>query len=65
MNRLAIEVDGAQHFEPEGLAADEVRTQYLVARGIRVLRFTNLEVLREIEGVMVRVLESIEGTPSP
>jgi very-short-patch-repair endonuclease len=54
--RLVIEVDGAQHGEPQGLAADERRTRWLEAQGYRVLRFWNHEVLVAIEGVEVAIL---------
>src|SRR6266487_4234680 len=45
--RLAIEVDGSQHYTPEGIDRDLRRTAYLTNCGVRVLRFTNVEVLRE------------------
>jgi very-short-patch-repair endonuclease len=38
-HRLAIELDGGQHFQPAGQASDEHRTRYLASRGIKVLRF--------------------------
>ena len=43
--RLAVEVDGSQHYTSTGLADDALRTLYLRAAGVRVLRFTNVEVL--------------------
>ena len=49
--RLAIEVDGRGHLEAEGLARDAARTNALRERGIRVVRFTNVEVLMEYEAV--------------
>ncbi len=49
--RLAIEVDGRQHLEAEGLARDAARADALGKRGIRVVRFTNTEVLQEYEAV--------------
>ena len=45
---LIIEVDGGQHGES---VSDEARTRFLKARGFRVLRFWNEEVLREIDAV--------------
>ena len=50
--RLVIEVDGAQHGEPQGLAADERRTRWLEAQGYRVLRFWNNDALAETDGVV-------------
>jgi very-short-patch-repair endonuclease len=55
--RLAIELDGGQHFTVEGLAYDRRRTGYLAARGVRVFRFTNSELIENTEGV----LETLRG----
>ena len=57
--RLAIEADGGQHFALEGLRADAARTRYLEQRGVRVLRYTNREILLEAEGVLGAVLEAL------
>jgi very-short-patch-repair endonuclease len=50
--RLAIELDGGQHFEPGAAAYDRCRTAFLDRNGIKVLRFTNDVVLREIGTVL-------------
>jgi very-short-patch-repair endonuclease len=39
---------------------DRERTRYLEARGIRVLRFTNLEILREMESVLETIRRNLE-----
>ncbi|MBR3084113.1 MAG: endonuclease domain-containing protein [Oscillospiraceae bacterium] len=44
--KTAIEVDGSQHYEDVGRAKDAARDAYLNKMGIRVLRYTNLEVDR-------------------
>ena len=49
--KLVIEVDGASHFTEEGRARDAARTRILEGYGLRVVRFTNGEVMRNIEGV--------------
>ena len=54
--KLIIEVDGAQHGEPKGLAADARRTRWLESQGYRVLRFWNHDVLTNIDGVEVAVM---------
>ncbi|MDP2659172.1 MAG: endonuclease domain-containing protein [Dehalococcoidia bacterium] len=63
-HRLAIEVDGGQHFEQAAIYYDEARTRFLGERGVQVLRFTNLEVLNETESV-VEGIWLVLGTPSP
>jgi type I restriction enzyme M protein len=50
--RLAVELDGGQHFTLEGQAYDRRRTAYLARRGIRVLRFTNRELFENTDGVL-------------
>lgn len=39
--KLAIELDGADHFTLSGMARDEKRTAYLNQQGARVIRFEN------------------------
>jgi very-short-patch-repair endonuclease len=60
---LAIEVDGEIHeYQRE---ADEQRTAYLRERGVRVIRFTNEEVLAKLEEVLERVRANLTPNPSP
>ncbi|PTD16984.1 endonuclease domain-containing protein [Sphingomonas fennica] len=48
---LIVELDGGQH----GEAADAPRTAYLEARGFRVLRFWNNDVIESFDGVLERI----------
>ena len=48
---VVIELDGSQHYEAEGLVNDEKRTQYLEQYRIKVIRISNLDVLKNFEGV--------------
>ncbi|MBP6023118.1 endonuclease domain-containing protein [Ferruginibacter sp.] len=50
--KLAIEVDGAVHNDPEVAAYDKVRTKNLNDNGITVLRFTNDDVEKNIKSVI-------------
>jgi very-short-patch-repair endonuclease len=54
---LIIELDGGQH--DENRAKDEKRTRYLEAKGYRVLRFWNTDVMRNIDGVMEAIAREI------
>ena len=49
--KLAIEVDGSQHFTEDGKRCDEKRTAYLDKLGIRVLRYTNWNVMTNLRNV--------------
>jgi len=59
---LIVELDGSQHADSPG---DEIRTQFLTAQGYSVLRFWNIDVLRDPEGVATSILAAIAGHPSP
>ena len=63
--RLVIELDGGQHYEPKQLAHDAHRTAFLQDRGLRVIRFTNLDVLQNLEAVIEKLLEVVDRGPSP
>jgi very-short-patch-repair endonuclease len=60
---LVVEVDGGQH--DAGAAADESRTRFIEAKGYRVLRFWNNEVLENAEGVLLTILRTLEDCPPP
>jgi very-short-patch-repair endonuclease len=59
--RLAIEVDGSQHYTPDGAAGDATRTAYLEAFGARVLRFSNRDVPTNADGVLEAILHALRG----
>src|SRR3954465_13569504 len=48
--RLAVELDGDSHFIERAQGYDAKRTQALGVLGIRVIRFTNEEVMDSFEG---------------
>ena len=49
--KLVVELDGSQHFTPEEKHKDNIRTAYLEQQGLKVLRFSNLDVMRRFQGV--------------
>ncbi len=49
--KLVIELDGGQHYEPSGQQRDRMRTKDLENMGLSVLRFSNLDVMQNFEGV--------------
>ena len=64
---LVIELDGTSHFLTE--ERDERRDAELIARGLRVLRFENHDVLDHIDSVVHAIRDACEGrnpnAPSP
>jgi len=59
---LVIEVDGDTHGERDDY--DERRTKFLEGRGYRVLRFTNVDVGENFEGVMMTILDALPLSPA-
>ncbi len=53
--KLAIELDGQQHYTTEGLLKDKERDLFLNAQGIRVLRFPNERVFKELPDVLKEI----------
>jgi len=62
--RLIIEVDGGQHAEAEQRTHDLRRTAWLNGKNFRVLRFWNLDVLKNLEGV-IDVIDGALRQPLP
>ena len=56
---LVIELDGDGHFTDLAEIYDGRRTADLSSRGITVLRFTNLKVMRQFEGVCQRICAAL------
>lgn len=61
--RLVIEVDGGQHFSEEAYQKDKKRDNYMGNKGLRVLRFSDTDVLTSIDGVVDTILVAI-STPA-
>jgi very-short-patch-repair endonuclease len=59
--KLVIEVDGAQHFTAEGKRRDKIRDADSRRDGLEVLRFTNVDVLTNSEGVEQVIFETVEA----
>ncbi len=59
--KLEIELDGSQHYDDEGKAKDAVRDAFLESRGITVLRYCDLDVNRNFEGVCEDIMRHLLG----
>ncbi len=55
--KLVIEVDGDSHFESGAQQKDSEREQYLINKGLRVLRFTDRDIFDSMEDV-VEIIQS-------
>jgi hypothetical protein len=54
-----------QHFEAEQMKRDARRDAFLASKGFRVLRFNNLDVMTNRQGVLETITTAIAATPSP
>ena len=57
--KLILEIDGGQRFKTKVETEDKIRSEYFESIGFRVIRFINIEVLKNIEGVINKILEEI------
>jgi very-short-patch-repair endonuclease len=58
--RLGLELDGSQHRSKDGQKRDAVRAAFLSRKGIQLLRFTNHDVLTNLDGVLLRIWKATD-----
>ena len=58
--KLIIELDGAQHYDEQGLARDKERTAILAEYGVEVLRFSNTEVENDFRRVCTMIDSAVQ-----
>jgi very-short-patch-repair endonuclease len=58
--KLAIEIDGSHHLVGETFEYDRIRDDYLNSLGLRVVRFTNTDVLKNMKRVLEKIEEEID-----
>ncbi len=59
--KLVIELDGGHHDEDFNRLHDDSRTDFLQDNGYRVIRFTNGEVLQNIDSVLTRIADALDN----
>ena len=57
---LAVEIDGDTHDDPD---RDAARDRVLAQRRVRVIRFTNQQVLHEMDSVLEVILRELQTAP--
>lgn len=58
--KLVVELDGSQHYTQEEQEYDQRRTAYLEQQGIKVIRFSNLDVLRRFHDVCEEIFTIVQ-----
>lgn len=61
--KLIIEIDGSQHYKDKAIAYDENRAAYFESVGLKVIRFTNLDINTKFEGVCLTLENIITKAP--
>jgi very-short-patch-repair endonuclease len=57
--KLAIEIDGDSHFQPDAIEYDKERQLYLEAKGICVVRLTNEQIYQQLDDVVEAIAQTI------
>ena len=60
-SKVAIELDGSQHYEKEAKENDRKRDMFLNEQGIKVLRYTNMDIKSNFDGVCCDILKHLKG----
>jgi len=59
--KIAIEIDGSGHYFTQAEEKDKKRDAFLHEQGIRVLRYTNLEIARNFKSVCADIYQYLQG----
>ena len=62
--KLVVELDGSQHYNPGEMEYDQIRTAYLEAQGLKVVRFSNLDIMRRFRDVCETIDRIVEERKS-
>jgi very-short-patch-repair endonuclease len=57
---LVVELDGDSHYSDRAQRYDTARTAALALHGVKVMRFTNTEVMQNFEAVCAAVLRALD-----
>ncbi len=57
---LIVELDGESHYTVEGKNYDTARSAFLTAKGFKVIRFSNLEIMQNKQGVLMTLLSYLK-----
>ena len=56
--KLAIEIDGDSHFIESVEEYDRVRQDFIESLGVKFLRFTNLDIMNNLNDVLKKILQT-------
>lgn len=56
---LVIELDGDSHYKVGAQEYDKIRDEFMRCLGLRVLRFTNRQIVKDIDAAMRKIVEEL------
>jgi very-short-patch-repair endonuclease len=62
---LGVEADGGQHCDEKARQYDHQRSRELLGKGIRIIRFSDYEILRHPDAVQRTIYRELTGRPPP
>ena len=57
--KIAIELDGSQHFDADAMEYDKQREKYLNSQGITVIRYNNIDINTNFKGVYEDIMRKV------
>lgn len=63
-HKVIIEIDGGQHLTEENTGKDKIRDSYMQKIGFVVFRYTDTQILKEIDAVKNDLYEKIKSLPT-
>ena len=57
--KLVIEIDGSQHIQQKNQESDQKRSEYFKSMNLDVIRFTNLDVDNNFDGVCNQIVQTV------
>ncbi len=62
--KLVVEVDGGYHDDPNQIELDKARTDFLKHKGYKVIRFSNEEVIGNVDGTLNSIAYELAYRPT-
>ena len=56
---LVVEIDGGQHYEDKNIIKDQTREEHLKSLGLKIMRFSNIDVLKNIDNVVDKIYKEL------
>ena len=63
--KLAIELDGETHFTQDNIDYENKRTKYIESLGIKIIRYSNYEIINNFEGICYDLEKIINELKTP